>query len=888
MVDTARDLYVASDATRDRTLSIYSERLLSRKAEHHARAHSGGRHAATVEAAGAAVPKRMHRRNPRKPESAGRFSKCAAPDQAFAKAHWRQASLTGGGERRSAGGMARPASKLEPCAACGLSTDALRAFEVLRVSGAQSVLCSPECQRAFSESRTQSGPTSGAPTVAHAQEGASGSGPVPEGVTLRQNHQPAGMGPRPTGLRLVDAPTRIGEVAPRFRWQPPELSHANGTLFGLCFSGLCWLGAWAWEPTLLWGAGLGAIGTAIWAWQRRAALPLALFPREVRLGQALTFGLVAMLLVVAIVQTDFRLSGFALLLLGAFLLTWQVACAHLLRFDELARFEAAHLLPSAGPVDPAPCWLIPGTQVPFDGRIVGGGGHVRPLPWLGIESRVNVGSSVFFGSVVLSGRIQVVPASETGHPWVFPRLSLASALRTDEDDPAPQRLRSAWIGLFVLALAVVWGWPSSASWESRLLTSATVSILWPSLHPALAPRLLAGALGTLMQMSSLYVTSAAMLRTAGRTTTLALLRLSLLCRRGARLRAALPLGGADRRDLLAYAHALAGVMPDHAYAKALFRYQRDARAAVESEAQRAELGAPLPDGAATAHPSESHAPDAAGSHSPRAGAVDLGSGNPYAATPSAVNLGAVSAARQDHGITGHVGTARVCLGTRTLLLSEGVAIAGAEQEARRWERLGCSVLLMAVGGRLTGLLAFERELRPSARPTMAGLKDLGIEVVLLSGEQRESTEALTQPLGLGSIRPELPESAFGEAIERLGSDGSHVAAVASGAYPPAFAQSALPWVINAPLPPPGFAGVLARMDDLRALPTMLHVARLLRRKGEPHLAWSFGLRAVLVLATALGLVGPMIIAVAVLGLELLLWHHLSGVLQKADMALGQA
>ncbi len=785
-------------------------------------------------------------------------------------------------------GMARPVRKLELCSACGLSTDAARAFEVVREDGALRVLCSPDCQHAFAGKRAAA---AHAPEVHATATGDVGSGGNAAALEPAPDPAPPETGARLTGLRLVGEPTRIGEVAPRFRWQPPELGHTSSSIFGLGFAGLCWLGAWAWEPSLLWGAGLVGIGTAVLAWQRRADLPLTLLPREVRAGQTLAFALVVILLATAIANADFRACGFALLLLGAFLLTWQVAHAHLLRFFELSRFETAHLLPEASTVDPAPRWLGPGTRVPFDGRVVGGSGHIRPLPWLGIESRVVIGSSVFFGSVVLAGRVQIVPASETRHALVFPRLSLATALHRDDDDPTPRRIRSAWSVLFICAQILVWAWPSSAAWESRLLTSAAVGILWPTLHPALAPRLLAGALGTLMQMSSLYVTSAAMLRTAGRTTTLSLLRLSLLCRRGARLRAALPLGGADPRELLAYAHALASVMPNHAYAKALFRYQRDARVAEENQAQRVEstsLGLSSAGNLSTAGVtfSDSETSGAVGLDSPQA-APNRKSGNPYGAAPSAVHLGAVSAARQNHGITGHVGTARVCLGTRTLLLSEGIAIAGAEQEARRWERLGSSVLLMAVGGRLTGLLAFEREVRPSARPTMADLKDLGIDTVLLSGEQRESTEALTQPLGLGSIRPELPESAFGDAIERLGSDGSHVAAVASGAYPAAFAQSALPWVINAPLPPPGFAGLLARVDDLRALPATLHVARLLRRKGEPRLAWSFGLRAVLVLATALGLTGPIVVALATLGLELLLWHHVSRVLQKADMALSQ-
>jgi cation transport ATPase len=117
------------------------------------------------------------------------------------------------------------------------------------------------------------------------------------------------------------------------------------------------------------------------------------------------------------------------------------------------------------------------------------------------------------------------------------------------------------------------------------------------------------------------------------------------------------------------------------------------------------------------------------------------------------------------------------VGSRALMLREHVSVAAAESRITDLEALGQSVLLVALGGRLAGLLALQDGLRPGARAAVQHLLDVGVEPVLLSGDARETCEALGRALDVDHIRPEIPPGERGDAIKRLADGGAIVAVV---------------------------------------------------------------------------------------------------------------
>lgn len=115
-------------------------------------------------------------------------------------------------------------------------------------------------------------------------------------------------------------------------------------------------------------------------------------------------------------------------------------------------------------------------------------------------------------------------------------------------------------------------------------------------------------------------------------------------------------------------------------------------------------------------------------------------------------------------------------GSRGLMLREHVSVALAEEKIGRLEAMGQTVLLAAVGGRLVGVLGLQDGLRPGARAAVQHLLDVSIEPILLSGDTRETCEALGRALDIDHVRAEVLPTDRGDEIRRLG-DGGAITAV---------------------------------------------------------------------------------------------------------------
>lgn len=117
------------------------------------------------------------------------------------------------------------------------------------------------------------------------------------------------------------------------------------------------------------------------------------------------------------------------------------------------------------------------------------------------------------------------------------------------------------------------------------------------------------------------------------------------------------------------------------------------------------------------------------------------------------------------------------VGSRALMLRERISVARAEARITELEAMGRTVLLIAVAQHLVGILAFQDGLRTGARAAVQHLLDVGIEPVLLSGDGRESCEALGRAIDIDHIRPEVLPNERGHEVERLRNSGAVVAVV---------------------------------------------------------------------------------------------------------------
>jgi cation transport ATPase len=117
------------------------------------------------------------------------------------------------------------------------------------------------------------------------------------------------------------------------------------------------------------------------------------------------------------------------------------------------------------------------------------------------------------------------------------------------------------------------------------------------------------------------------------------------------------------------------------------------------------------------------------------------------------------------------------VGTRGLMLRERISVASAEGRITDLETMGRSVLLVALGGRLVGLVGLQDGLRAGARGAVQHLLDVGVEPVLLSGDARDTCEAIGRALDIDHLRPEIPPNERGDEIRRLADSGAVVAVI---------------------------------------------------------------------------------------------------------------
>jgi P-type E1-E2 ATPase len=119
----------------------------------------------------------------------------------------------------------------------------------------------------------------------------------------------------------------------------------------------------------------------------------------------------------------------------------------------------------------------------------------------------------------------------------------------------------------------------------------------------------------------------------------------------------------------------------------------------------------------------------------------------------------------------------IIVGSRGLMLKEHVSVALTETKIAELESMGQSVLLVAVNSHVVGAIGLQDGLRPGARAAVQHLVDVNIEPVLLSGDTRETCEALGQRLGVDHLRPEVLPGDRGDEVRRLVDGGAVVAVI---------------------------------------------------------------------------------------------------------------
>ena len=143
-----------------------------------------------------------------------------------------------------------------------------------------------------------------------------------------------------------------------------------------------------------------------------------------------------------------------------------------------------------------------------------------------------------------------------------------------------------------------------------------------------------------------------------------------------------------------------------------------------------------------------------------------------------------------HGVRATVDGHQVLVGNRRLLAGAGSDPASLEDTAARLSADGKTAMLIAVDGTPAGVIGVADTLKADSISAVAALRDLGIDVVMMTGDNRRTAAAIARQVGIGRVLAEvLPEHKAAE-VRRLQSEGRVVGMVGDGINDaPALAQA---------------------------------------------------------------------------------------------------
>jgi Cu+-exporting ATPase len=191
---------------------------------------------------------------------------------------------------------------------------------------------------------------------------------------------------------------------------------------------------------------------------------------------------------------------------------------------------------------------------------------------------------------------------------------------------------------------------------------------------------------------------------------------------------------------------------------------------------------------------------------------------------------------------------RVLLGNRRLLDERGYSPGGLESAAEQLAEEGRTPMFVVVDGAVTGMIGVADVLKPDSVAAVRDLKALGLEVYMITGDNRRTAEAIARQAGIGNVLAEVLPQRKAQAVKELQAAGKVAAMVGDGINDaPALAQADIGIAIGT-----GTDVAMETSDitlirgDLPPIATAIRLSRATMRVIKQNLGWAFGYNIALI------------------------------------------
>ena len=215
-------------------------------------------------------------------------------------------------------------------------------------------------------------------------------------------------------------------------------------------------------------------------------------------------------------------------------------------------------------------------------------------------------------------------------------------------------------------------------------------------------------------------------------------------------------------------------------------------------------------------------------------------------------------AKPGSGVTASVDGVRVGIGNRSLMVEQGLSTDGMDQIATELAERGATPVFVGLDGIVEGVIGIEDALKPESVAAVAALRDRGIEVVMLTGDNARTASAVASRVGIDRVIAEVLPSDKAERVQEIMAQDKTVAMVGDGINDaPALAQADIGIAIGTGTDVAiEAADVTLVGDDLRGVPAAIDLSRATMRVIRQNLFWAFAYNVALI-PVAAGVLYPL-------------------------------
>lgn len=194
------------------------------------------------------------------------------------------------------------------------------------------------------------------------------------------------------------------------------------------------------------------------------------------------------------------------------------------------------------------------------------------------------------------------------------------------------------------------------------------------------------------------------------------------------------------------------------------------------------------------------------------------------------------------GIEAEIEGKALLLGNRKLMEDRKIDLLNLEKESDRLASEGKTPMYIAVDNQLTGIIAVADIIKESSARAISKLHDMGIEVVMITGDNRRTAEAIAKQVGIDRVLAEVLPKDKAEVVKKLQAEGKKVAMVGDGINDaPALAQADIGIAIGSGTDVAiESADIVLMRSDLMDVPTAIQLSKRTIANIKQNLFWAFG------------------------------------------------